>query len=159
MADVEEVEPEAGKKGGKLGPLVGLVLALLCGGGGFYAVYSGMILPPASDEAKPKSDKEPLPAIAFVPIEPLIVSLGQGANRQLRFRAELEVDPAHQKDVEALMPRVLDVLNGYLRAVEISELQDPTALIRLRGQMLRRIQLVTGKGSVRDLLITEFVFG
>ena len=56
-----------------------------------------------------------------------------------------------------LMPRILDVLNGYLRAVEVSQLDDPTALIRLRAQMLRRVQIVTGEGRVRDLLVTEFV--
>ena len=30
-------------------------------------------------------------------------------------------------------------------------------LVRLRAQMLRRVQMVTGEGRVRDLLITEFV--
>ena len=54
-------------------------------------------------------------------------------------------------------PRVMDVLNSYLRAVEVSDLEDPSALISLRAQMLRRIQLVTGEGRVRDLLIMEFV--
>ena len=55
------------------------------------------------------------------------------------------------------MPRVLDVLNSYLRAVEVSDLEDPSALVRLRAQMLRRVQIVTGEGRVRDLLVTEFV--
>ena len=52
---------------------------------------------------------------------------------------------------------ILDVLNGYLRAVEMRELEDPSALVRLRAQMLRRVQIVTGEGRVRDLLVTEFV--
>jgi len=30
-------------------------------------------------------------------------------------------------------------------------------LLRLRSQMLRRVQVVTGEGRVRDLLIMEFV--
>ena len=37
------------------------------------------------------------------------------------------------------------------------DIEDPAALARLRAQMLRRIQVVTGEGQVRDLLITEFV--
>ena len=49
------------------------------------------------------------------------------------------------------------MLNSYLRAVSINELEDPSSLIRLRAQMLRRIQIVTGEGQVRDLLVTEFV--
>jgi flagellar FliL protein len=55
------------------------------------------------------------------------------------------------------MPRILDVLNGYLRAIDIAQLEDPSALLRIRAHMLRRIQIVTGEGRVRDLLITEFV--
>jgi flagellar FliL protein len=51
----------------------------------------------------------------------------------------------------------MDVLNGYLRAVEVAEIEDRSALIRLRAQMLRRVQIVTGEGRVRDLLVTEFV--
>ena len=50
------------------------------------------------------------------------------------------------------MPRVLDVLNTYLRAVEVRDLEEPASLARLRAQMLRRIQVVTGEGRVRDLL-------
>ena len=55
------------------------------------------------------------------------------------------------------MPRILDVLNTYLRAVEVRDLEQPASLARLRAQMLRRVQVVTGEGRVRDLLITEFV--
>ena len=56
-----------------------------------------------------------------------------------------------------LLPRILDVLNGYLRAVETADLENPSALVKLRAQMLRRVQIVTGEGRVRDLLVTEFV--
>jgi flagellar FliL protein len=55
------------------------------------------------------------------------------------------------------MPRVIDVLNGYLRAVEPGDFDDPAILGRLRAQMLRRVQIVTGTERVRDLLIMEFV--
>ena len=56
-----------------------------------------------------------------------------------------------------LMPRVLDVINTYLRAVEVRQLEDPAALTLIRSHLLRRIQLVTGDGRVNDLLITEFI--
>ena len=67
------------------------------------------------------------------------------------------MDPAYADEVMTLSPRVLDVLNSYLRVVEIDELSEPTSLLRLRAQMLRRVQIVTGEGRVRDLLITQFV--
>ena len=49
------------------------------------------------------------------------------------------------------------VMNSYLRALDTAALEDPAGLVRMRAQMLRRIQMVTGDGRVRDLLITEFV--
>ncbi|MDP2085024.1 MAG: flagellar basal body-associated FliL family protein [Gemmobacter sp.] len=142
-------------KRSKLPLILGLILALSGGGGGFYATYSGMIL--GHDDNAP-AQPSALPDIAFVPLDPLVVSLGAGGrSRHLRFVAQLEVETAYRADVDKLKPRVLDLLNGYLRAVEPQEFDDPAALIRLRAQMLRRIQIVTGEGRVRDLLVTEFV--
>lgn len=161
MANAETDMAEAPKKSGKAGLIVGLVLALALGGGGFYAVYSGLILGAKADESQGAGGAGPieaLPPVAFVTLEPLVISVGGAAvNRHLRFRAALEVDPGHEADVSKLIPRVVDVLNSYLRAVEMADLEDPGALIDLRAQMLRRIQLVTGEGRVRDLLIMEFV--
>lgn len=162
MAD--ETEPEATeekKKGGKKGLIIGLLGALLAGGGGFYATYAGLILGEPAEEANlAESDLPPLPDIAFIALDPMVVSLGRSANaRFLRFSAQLDVDPASEAAVMLVLPRVVDVLNTYLRAVSEDELGKPAALERLRAQMLRRIQVVTEEGQVKDLLITEFVLG
>jgi len=161
MADEEEIEEEGSKKKSKMPLIIGLVLALAGGGGGFFAVQSGMLFADpvvAKTEADSHEDVPPLPDIVFVPMDPLVINLGKGArNQYLRFRAELEVNGPFETEVITLLPRVMDVLNGYLRAVDMHDLQDPSALIRLRSQMLRRIQIVTGEGRVKDLLIMEFV--
>lgn len=148
--------------------IIGLLLALVGAGGGFFAVYSGMILggesaaPEAAEPAVEAASGVPQVAvpgdISFVPVDPMTISLGPGSSaRHLIFRAELEVATAHETSVRKVMPRIVDVLNSYLRAVEPGDLADPSALVRLRGQMLRRVQIVTGPGAVRDLLVMEFV--
>jgi flagellar FliL protein len=147
------------KKGGKLGLIIGLVLALAGGGGAFYAVQSGMVLGPKDEMAESEKTEVEVPVIAFVPIDPMIIPMGKKSNFQLRFQAQLEVVPEQAEQVAHVMPRILDVLNGYLRAVDIEELADPASLLKIRSQMLRRVQLVTGRDQVKDLLITEFVFG
>ncbi len=163
MAD--ETEPESSdekKKGGKKGLIIGMLAALLAGGGGFYATYAGLILAPpgAPSSHAAESDLPPLPEIAFIALEPMVVSLGGAANAKfLRFSAQLDVDPASEEAVMMVLPRIVDVLNTYLRAVSEDELGKPAALERLRAQMLRRIQVVTEQGQVKDLLITEFVLG
>ncbi len=161
MADKEIVDDadDAPKKGGKLGLIIGLVLALAGGGGAFFAVQSGMILGPKDEHAEEKHVEVDEPVIAFVPIDPMIIPMGKQSRYQLRFNAQLEVDPTASEQVAHVMPRILDVLNGYLRAVDVEELADPASLLKLRAQMLRRVQLVTGREQVKDLLITEFVFG
>ena len=51
----------------------------------------------------------------------------------------------------------MDVMNTYLNAVDASAFEDPIAMIKMRSQLLRRIQIVTGDERVKDLLIMEFV--
>lgn len=160
MSDDETDHAEATAKKSKMPLILGLILALVGGSGGFYATWSGMILSDESHAGKAAHvGLADLPDVAFVPVDPMIVSLPSPASSEhLRFRAELEVPTVYRPDVEKLLPRVVDVLNSYLRALEIGDLQDAAALTRLRAQMLRRVQVVVGQGRVNDLLIMEFVF-
>lgn len=160
MSDTEGDEQEAPAKKSKLPMIIGLVLALVGGGGGFFATWSGMIL--SEDTANKEMDKSapsvPSFDVAYVEVDPLVVSLQPPAtSRHLKFRAQLEVNTSAKEQVELLLPRVVDVLNSYLRALEPSDLENPAALARLRSQMLRRVQVVTGDGMINDLLIMEFV--
>lgn len=158
MAEAEQPQDAEQKKKSKLPLILGLVLFLALGGGGFYSVYAGLILSPAPAHSTESEHATDMPDIAFVPLDPVTITLGEvAANIHLRFAAQLEVETVKKAEVTLLIPRILDVLNGYLRAVEVAELGDPNALVRLRSQMLRRIQIVTGEGRVRDLLVTEFV--
>jgi flagellar FliL protein len=159
MAETEETAEAAPKKKSKLPLVIGLVLAIVLGAGGFYATWSGMVMGGKGDShAEMDTKASPLPDIAFVPVDPIIVSLGRSTrNQHLRFSSQLEVNKPNLNEVTMLLPRILDVLNGYLRAIDVSQLEDPAALVRIRAHMLRRIQIVTGEGRVRDLLITEFV--
>ncbi len=159
MTAVADPPAKVPRKKSKLPLVLGLVLLIAGGGGGFMAVKTGL-LGGAHGEVDEEYTGElaPLPELAFVALDPLVISLPNGGpNRYLKFSAQLEVVPAHQAEVEAIKPRVVDVLNGYLRAVETADLEDPTALMRLRSQMLRRVQVVAGEGRVQDLLIMEFV--
>ena len=95
---------------------------------------------------------------AFLELAPIAVSIGAGgADRQLRMQAYLDLDPAHEAEVAALEPRIRDALLGYLRALEPAVLGEPTALLRVRSQMLRRARMIVGDEAVTDLLVTDFV--
>ncbi|TGD67514.1 flagellar basal body-associated FliL family protein [Tabrizicola sp. WMC-M-20] len=158
MTQADTPTEDLPKKKGKLPLLIGLAGALALGGGGFYVTYSGLLLGDPGAQSPASGGATALPDIVFVPVDPIIISLGpQSRSRHLRFASQLEVSAAHVAEVQLLLPRVADVLNSYLRAVELVQLEDPAALMRLKAQMLRRVQIVTGQDRVRDLLISEFV--
>ncbi|MFN4057300.1 MAG: flagellar basal body-associated protein FliL [Roseinatronobacter sp.] len=158
MADVTataqvNTEPNA-KKRRLLPMLIGMIGGVALGAGGFFAAYSGKL--PSGQSATPSSKS--VADFAFVALDPIMVSLTPNSNaRLLRFSAQFEVAPASVADVERLRPRLIDMINLYLRAVEPAELNDPAALLRLRAQLLRRAQIIAGDGHIRDILITEFV--
>ncbi len=163
-ADLDTAEEETSRKASKLPLILGLVLAIFGGAGGFFAVQAGLIGGAGDagagepEEAIADAARPERPEVSFVALEPLVISLPRAAARtHLRFSAQLEVAPEHADEVEAITPRIIDVLNSYLRVVDLADLEDPTALMRLRAQMLRRVQVVAGPGRVRDVLIMEFV--
>lgn len=159
MTDAVAGAEDPPKKSSKLTLIIGLVLALAGAGGGFFAVQSGILFSQKTSEGDHQEMvPDSLPDIAFVPLDPIIVSLtDERLAQHLRFRAHLEVQATYQDEVELLSPRIIDVLNGYLRALEPKDFRDPLALTRLRAQMLRRVQIVAGEGRIMDILIMEFV--
>lgn len=155
MTDTSAAESQPRNRGRK-SMLLGLALAAALGAAGFYTAYSGLAF--GAWETLSSGTEQAREDTAFIPVEQLLVSIdGEGPARHLRFGATLEVGRAHRAAVADLMPRILDVLNSYMRALEMEDFAGPGALVRLRAQMLRRIQIVTGEGRVHDLLVTEFV--
>ena len=142
--------------------LISVVLLLLGIIGGFASTYLGLINP-AGHEDEHAADievdgQEPFPELEFVELDPLIITLGTlDSPRHLRFKANLQIKLGEKQNVVKLMPRIMDLLNGYLRAIDTEDLQSATGLIRVRSQMLRRVQLITGDDRVTDLLISEFI--
>jgi flagellar FliL protein len=136
--------------------LVSVLLAGAGAGGGYLASSAGL-LPFGRDTGAARAEA-PVRDTVFVPVDPIVISLGAtGTNRHLSFRAQLEVPAASVTEVSGLMPRIVDVLNSYLRAVDVREFDSPHGLVRMRAQMLRRVQIIVGDAKVSDLLVMEFV--
>ena len=104
-ATAEAAVEEAPKKRSKKPLLIGLVLALVLGGGGFYATFSGLLLGGGEEHAEEGHAPGPLMGIAFVPLETIVISLGpDSGSEHLRFTAQLEVVDTAAADVTTLTP-------------------------------------------------------
>ena len=145
-------------KKGKLGLILIVVGILLAGGGGVAVGYLGLI--PADLFGKHKEEVK-LPSIeetVFITLPPIIIPLGENANaKHLKAIFSIETDPNYKKRVDKLKPRLMDMLNTYLRAVEEKELTQPERFQNLQAQMLRRARLVAGENAIKNLLVQEFV--
>lgn len=169
MSEDSEKAEEPKKKSGKMLIIIGAVLFLVSAAGGYFVVGSGLLgggskseSEHAADDGAHGSGTHNAPLIegtgAFVAVEPVVVSLPRGSGHKLlRVAVSLEVDPAAESQVTALMPRVVDVMNSYLRAVEVDMLEDPLALDMVRGHLLARLKVVAGVDAIHDVLIQEFV--
>jgi len=166
-ATTETSAKKSRKKGGKA-LVLGLAAVLLLGGGGAaaFVLVPGVsdavrkIIPGQSAEATDAAPAvAPLTRPVFVELPEMTVTLPNGGRpRQLRLKLAVEVaaDPA-QPVPDIGNPRVYDSLVLYLRTLRDGEMEGALAMDRLRGDLLRRLDLLLGEGRVRDVLVTGFV--
>jgi flagellar protein FliL len=159
MAEAVAASTDAKKpaKKGKLKLLIGLIIICALIGGGVG--YSGMVAklmgqkPPSTDASMSDVSKT-----AFVEMPRLMVPLGEQASaKHLAAQFIIETTREHSERVEKLKPRLLDMLNTYLRAVDEKELSEPSRFRQLQAQILRRAKLIAGDAAVRNVLIQEFI--
>lgn len=98
------------------------------------------------------------PDTMFLALEPFMVTLPRtDPVRQLRLELQLELPKSAEAAVRAATPRLQSTMNTYLMAIDLSDIEDPNAMLRARMQLLRRLQVAVGEGLIHDLLITQFL--
>lgn len=161
-ADADSASTAQPKKKGKL--LGAIVTPLILAAVSFGTVYllptsEGTIVPASQDEgaAAVTSPHDFMPTnLAIVEMDEFVVSIRDDKNI-LRMRLALEVPTDLQSEIEANDLRLRDAFMGYIRAIEVAELNDPAFLPQLRSQLLRRARLVLGPDKVAGVLITDFL--
>lgn len=158
MSDGEE-KPKKGK-----GMLFGIIGALLLGGGGGFAAYSGMIDVPflgggaAESHSTAETHDVPMLKAAYVQLDPIVVDFGRGGRGgRLRVSLTIETTNPHYPVVDDRKYRIVDTLYSFLRAVKEDDLRNPAKTDLLRSRILRRVLLETPPGTVSDVLISEIV--
>lgn len=160
MSDENASVEEVSSTKSKATLFIGIFASILGLSGGFYATYYGLLFTEKHVDTSVSQTTEPeeVAEISFIPVDQIIVSLRPGSsNKHLSFRSQLEVPAAYREDVEHLLPRIIDIMNGYLSALDTADFENPAIIVRLRSQLLRRVQVVAGTERINDLLVMEFV--
>lgn len=124
--------------------------------GGFFLMYSDTVF--SSSDQDLDIETTNASKQVYVALPDTVVALPNAGDwKQLRLRAELEVPSMYETEVRNAMPRIMDILNDYLRILTIDQLADSLALVRIRLHMLHRAKIVVGEEKIKDIFITEFV--
>ncbi len=96
---------------------------------------------------------------AFLKVPDLIVNLaGEGQPRYLRLSIQLELaNEADLKSVEAVLPRVIDQFQTYLRELRVQDLRGSKGMYRLQMELLSRVNAAAAPTEVKDVLFQEIL--
>ncbi len=153
-----EVKPRGGFNGKKLILFVVLPLLLLCGGGG-AAYFFGLLDPYLGLVEQEENAEETGPSVYYELPEMLVNlnSAGKKANF-LKILVSLELENAEAvPQVEAVLPRIVDSFQVYLRELRIDDLRGSAGLYRLREELLLRVNAAVEPVKVKDVLFKEML--
>ena len=173
-AEAEGEKPEGGPEGAEAAPKKGFrkfltkkilmiavpALALVLGGGGAGA-YFFLFKADESHEAK-HEEEVPLtpPKVAFSDMQDILVNIqsSDGTPAYLKLGVSLELEDEEQKvALEPLMPRITDQFQAYLRELRLDDLKGSAGVLRLKEELLRRVNVAAAPYKVRDVLLKEMI--
>lgn len=182
----EDIDGEP-KKGGKKKLLLILVPLLLLGGGGggaYYMGYLDSLLGIESEEHAEGEDGEHGKEDGgdkhassgggehgdghgggggggFIAVPTMIVNLVDDDGetpRYLRLTVQLELeDPSEAESVQAILPRVVDQFQVFLRELRVKDLRGSAGIYRLQMELLRRVNQAAYPVEIKDILFQEIL--
>lgn len=97
---------------------------------------------------------------AFVAIPPMLVNLNtdDGTPRFLRLTVQLELEDSADHDaVMAVLPRVVDQFQTYLRELRVKDLRGSAGIYRLQVELLWRVNQAVEPIEIKDVLFQEIL--
>lgn len=140
--------------------VVGLVVLVGAGGGVYFTDLSGSGTSEQVEGAGEEVGEVPPAAAHYLDLDEMVITLG-GVGRKssfLKMRLSLELaSPEDEVRIKAIMPRIIDNFQVFLREMRIEELQGSQGLYRVREELLARVNSVTHPTEVRDVLFREIL--
>ena len=104
---------------------------------------------------------EPPPApVVFMNLPEMIVNLNAGGRRANFLKINIALEVANATDVpriEAVMPRIVDNFQVYLRELRVEDLRGSAGMFRLREELLARVNTAAQPARINDVLFREML--
>ena len=151
-------EPKKAISGKVIILFVILPLLLLGGIGGGVMMFMGGEESVA--EGGEHVDAGPKVEPIFYELPEFLVNLTTSGNatRYLKMRVAVELhNPENVAEMEAVLPRVLDGFQIYLRELRPEDFEGSTGMFRLKEELLRRLNIAVAPIEVHDVLFNEVI--
>jgi flagellar protein FliL len=136
-----------------------LVLLLGIGAGLYFFVFSASDKPVETASSIPEMPATP-PQVAYYDVPDLIVNIqsADGNPVYLKLSLALELYTTEEKaGIQALIPRIVDQFQGYLRELRPDDLKGSAGIMRVKEELLRRTNVAAAPYRVRDVLLKEMI--
>jgi flagellar protein FliL len=140
--------------GGGVAAVVLLVVVLLVSG--VFSSKKPAEVPDKAVEADSKSSDKP----TFFNIPDMVVSLQSNGKKAGFLKVSISLELYSDKDkpaVEAVMPRIIDNFQMYLRELRSEDLRGSAGLYRLREELLIRVTAAAHPVRIKDVLFREML--
>jgi flagellar FliL protein len=138
-----------------------IVVLIAAAAGVYFSGLADHFLKGDSGEAKQQEADVPAKPAVFLDLPEILVNLNATGNRRsnfLKINISLEVEsPADVVKLQALMPRIVDSFQVYLRELRVEDLRGSAGMYRLREDLLRRINEAARPVKISDVLFKEML--
>jgi flagellar FliL protein len=161
--DAATEEPKRRRFAGRTLVLFVIAPLLLLGGLGAGAHFMGLTAKLFGGHAPDKAEEaaaQPAKPAVFYNMPEMLVNLNTVGRRAsfLKISVSLELESALDiPRIEAVMPRIVDNFQIYLRELRIEDLRGSAGLYRLREELLSRVNNAAQPARVNDVLFKEML--
>ncbi len=102
----------------------------------------------------------PEPSGHYVKLDDLLVNLSSRGRKTAFLKIGISLELERERDearVQAVMPRLVDYFQVYLRELRVEDLQGAEGILRLREELLARANAATEPVAVKDVLFRELL--
>lgn len=136
-----------------------LVLLIGAGAGTYFLFFAGSKQPAQTASAATFIPPTP-PQVAFYDVPDILVNIqtSDGSTSYLKLSVALELDSDLEKPgLQVLMPRLVDQFQSYLRELRLDDLKGSAGVMRIKEELLRRVNVSAAPYHVRDVLLKEMI--
>ena len=139
---------------------IGGLAVVLLGGAAAFFLLGGSDEAAANTPDGQAAAEAPAVQATFYDVPDIIVNIqsADGTPAYLKLSVALELEQADAKTtIEPLMPRVIDQFQGYLRELRVDDIKGSAGVIRLKEELLRRVNLAVAPTQVKEVLLKEMI--